>query len=86
VCDVEHLPFSDGVVDLVDCTAVIEYTPSPRALVAEIRRCVKTGDGCHLAAPFLEYPRAYWRFNEGGLCELAKPMEVLETGVPVMVR
>lgn len=83
-CDAEHLPFRDGVFDLVDCNAVIEHTPSPRALVGEIRRCVKPGGGCHLVAPFChpfhEYPKDYWRFTEDGLCELVKPMEIIETG------
>lgn len=83
-CDAEHLPFRDDVFDLVDCNAVIEHTPSPRALVGEIRRCAKPGGGCHWVAPFChpfhEYPNDYWRFTEDGRCELVKPIEVVETG------
>jgi SAM-dependent methyltransferase len=84
VCDAERLPFQDEVFDRVDCDAVIEHTPSPQRLAAEIVRCLKPAGACHLAAPFChpfhEYPKDYYRFTLDGLKELVKPLEVVSTG------
>jgi len=84
VCDAEHLPFLDESFDRVDCDAVIEHTPDPAQLLAEMRRCLKSGGGCRIVAPFChpfhEYPRDYWRFSLDGLERLVAPMEVVYKG------
>lgn len=84
VCDAERLPFRDEVFDRVDCDAVVEHTPHPERMVAEIVRCLKSGGGLHLAAPFChpfhQYPNDYYRFSLEGLRELVRPLEVVSTG------
>jgi SAM-dependent methyltransferase len=84
VCDAEKLPFRDEFFDRVDCDAVIEHTPDPPRLLAEIRRCLKEGGGCRIVAPFChpfhEYPRDYWRFSLDGLRRIVAPMQVVSEG------
>jgi SAM-dependent methyltransferase len=84
VCDAERLPFRDDVFDRVECPAVLEHTPRPAKLVAEIHRCLRPGGVCRLVAPFChpfhEHPRDYWRFTLDGLAELVRPMEVFSSG------
>ena len=80
VCDAENLPFRDETLDRIDCEAVIEHTPDPMKLLAEIHRCLKKGGGCRVVAPFChpfhEYPSDYWRFSIDGLHRLVAPMRV----------
>lgn len=80
----EQLPFPDGVFTRIECDAVIEHTPNPRRLVAELVRCLAPGGHLHLVAPFChpfhEYPRDYYRYTLDGLAELASPLEVVQTG------
>ncbi len=84
VCDAELLPFHSGVFDRIDCEAVLEHTPNPARMVAEISRCLKIGGGCWIVAPFChpfhEYPRDYWRFTPDGLEQLVQPLQVIESG------
>lgn len=54
--DGEHLPFPDGIFDLVFAHGVVQYTTNGRALVQECRRVLKP-DG---SAIFQVYNRISW--------------------------
>lgn len=54
--DGEHLPFPDGVFDLVFAHGVVQYTADGRALVHECRRVLKPGG----SAIFQVYNRISW--------------------------
>jgi SAM-dependent methyltransferase len=54
--DGEHLPFPDGVFDLVFAHGVVQYTADGRALVQECRRVLKPGG----RAIFQVYNRISW--------------------------
>jgi SAM-dependent methyltransferase len=78
-----RLPFRDGAFDTVLSVQVLEHTPAPEALIAEMTR-VMAPDGI-LSAPFQfklhEEPHDYFRYSPHGLralCEAAG-LEVLET-------
>jgi SAM-dependent methyltransferase len=61
----EALPFGDGQFDLVICTQVFEYLPDPAAVVAEIRRVLRSGGMLFVSSPsvLLRTNEAeYWRF------------------------
>src|SRR5262245_41891705 len=48
----DRLPFEDGSFDTVLSIQVLEHTPRPRQLVAEMARVLKKGGTFILAAPF----------------------------------
>src|SRR6185369_3280766 len=50
--DGDRLPFEDGSFDTVINIQVLEHTPYPRYLVAEMSRVLKKGGSLILAAPF----------------------------------
>lgn len=54
--DGEHLPFPDGIFDLVFAHGVVQYTTNGRALVQECRRVLKPGG----SAIFQVYNRISW--------------------------
>ena len=56
VADGEHLPFPDGVFDLVYAHGVVQYTGDPQRLVDECRRVLKPGG----EAVFQVYNRVSW--------------------------
>ena len=62
----------------------MEHTPDPKAVVHEIRRCLKPGGFVHVVTPFChpfhEYPRDYYRFSPDGLQKLVEPLEVVSVG------
>ena len=82
--DAEHLPFRRDIFQRVECDAVLEHTPDPKAVVNEIRRCLKPGGFAHVVTPFChpfhEYPRDYYRFSPDGLTKLVEPLEVVSVG------
>jgi ubiquinone/menaquinone biosynthesis C-methylase UbiE len=41
IADAYNLPFGDGVFDVVSAMAVVEFVPSPEAIIAEMFRCVR---------------------------------------------
>src|SRR5262249_48358366 len=61
----ESLPFPEGTFDLVICTQVIEYVPSPPQVIGEIHRVLVPGGTLLLSAPSI-FPRDSefdaWRF------------------------
>jgi SAM-dependent methyltransferase len=70
----DHLPFGDGSFDTVINIQVLEHTPRPRQLVAEMARVLKKDGALILAAPFSfrlhEEPHDYFRYSPHGLSEL----------------
>jgi SAM-dependent methyltransferase len=74
--DGERLPFADGSFDTVLSIQVLEHTPHPRQLMAEMSRVLKRGGSLILAAPFSfrlhEEPHDYFRYSPHGLRELCR--------------
>jgi SAM-dependent methyltransferase len=72
--DGDRLPFEDGFFDTVVSIQVLEHTPHPRKLIAEMARVLKKGGTLILAAPFSfrlhEEPHDYFRYSPHGLREL----------------
>jgi SAM-dependent methyltransferase len=80
--DGEQLPFEDGFFDTVISIQVLEHTPRPRKLMAEMARVLKKDGTLILAAPFSfrlhEEPHDYFRYSPHGLRELC-----LEAGLGI---
>ncbi len=72
--DGQHLPFDAGAFDTVISTEVLEHTPDPAGLVAEMARVLKPGGTVILTTPFAfrlhEEPYDYFRFTPHGLTSL----------------
>jgi SAM-dependent methyltransferase len=70
----DALPFADGSFDGVMCTEMIEQSPRPWQLMAELARVIKPGGRLYLTAPFdwhfVDEPYDYFRFTTHGLCAL----------------
>jgi SAM-dependent methyltransferase len=79
------LPFRDGSFDTVLSVQVLEHTPRPAALVAEMTRVLAPGGVLILTAPFQfrlhEQPHDYFRYSPHGLRQLCADagLEVFET-------
>ncbi|MGK4007180.1 class I SAM-dependent methyltransferase [Sorangium sp. So ce1036] len=69
--DGERLPFPDASFDTVLSVQVLEHTPEPGALVAEMARVLRPDGLLILSAPFSfrlhEEPHDYFRFSPHGL-------------------
>jgi len=69
--DGERLPFEEGSFDTVVSIQVLEHTPQPRHLIAEMARVLKKDGTLILAAPFSfrlhEEPHDYFRYSPHGL-------------------
>jgi len=74
--DGQRLPFPDASFDTVLNIQVLEHTPRPRALVAEMARVLKPGGLLILLAPFQfrlhEQPHDYFRYSSHGLRHLCE--------------
>ena len=74
--DGDRLPFADQTFDTVLSVQVLEHTPRPRALVAEMARVLKSGGLLILLAPFQfrlhEEPHDYYRYSSHGLRHLCE--------------
>jgi SAM-dependent methyltransferase len=72
--DGTRLPFDDGSFDTVLNIQVLEHTPQPFRLVAEMARVLKKGGVLILAAPFSfrlhEEPHDYFRYSPHGLRQM----------------
>lgn len=72
--DGARLPFPDASFDVVMSVQVLEHTPRPEALVAEMARVLAPDGLLILSAPFSfrlhEEPHDYFRFSPHGLREL----------------
>ena len=79
------LPFRDGTFDTVLSVQVLEHTPRPAALMAEMRRVLAPDGILILSAPFQfrlhEQPHDYFRYSPHGLRHLCAEvgLEVFET-------
>ena len=82
--DGKRLPFDDGSYDTILNAEVLEHTPHPCALVAEMARVLKDGGTLILAAPFQfrlhEQPHDYFRYTPYGLRSLCAEagLEIVE--------
>jgi SAM-dependent methyltransferase len=80
-----RLPFRDGAFDTVLNVQVLEHTPRPAELVAEMSRVLAPGGLLILTAPFQfrlhEQPHDYFRYSPHGLAELCAEagLEIVET-------
>jgi SAM-dependent methyltransferase len=67
----DALPFADGTFDGVICTEMIEQSPRPWQLVAELARVLRRGGRLYLTAPFdwhfFDEPYDYFRFTTHGV-------------------
>jgi SAM-dependent methyltransferase len=74
--DGQRLPFPDASFDTVLNVQVLEHTPRPRALMAEMARVLKPGGLLILLAPFQfrlhEQPHDYFRYSSHGLRHLCE--------------
>jgi SAM-dependent methyltransferase len=72
--DGETLPFDDGFFDCVLSVQVLEHTPHPDRLVAEMSRVLKRGGVLVVNAPFSfrlhAEPHDYFRYTPHGLAAL----------------
>src|SRR5262245_3609923 len=72
--DGDRMPFDDASFDTVLSIQVLEHTPRPGALIAEMSRVLKNDGTLILAAPFSfrlhEEPHDYFRYTPHGLREL----------------
>jgi len=79
------LPFKDGSFDTVLSVQVLEHTPRPGALMAEMSRVLAPDGVLILTAPFQfrlhEQPHDYFRYSPHGLRQLCADvgLEVFET-------
>jgi SAM-dependent methyltransferase len=66
----EDLPLAAGAFDVVLCTQMLEYVPSPQKVVDEIHRVLRPGGYLFLSVPAV-FPRdsdpEYWRFLPSAL-------------------
>jgi SAM-dependent methyltransferase len=78
--DGETLPFPDASFDTVLSVQVLEHTPEPRALMAEMCRVLSPGGTLVVCVPFSfrlhEEPHDYWRYSPYGLAALVEPCGV----------
>ena len=80
-----RLPFRDGVFDTVLSVQVLEHTPRPAVLVAEMARVLAPDGILILTAPFQfrlhEQPHDYFRYSPHGLRQLCEDagLEVFAT-------
>ena len=69
-------PVDDGSVDLVLCTEVLEHVLEPRRLLAEAKRCLRSGGRLLLTVPFAArwhfIPHDYWRYTPSSLKQLLR--------------
>jgi len=72
----DRLPFPDASFDTVLSVQVLEHTPDPAALVAEMARVLRPDGVLILSAPFSfrlhEEPHDYYRFTVHGLRDLCE--------------
>jgi len=77
----EDLPFASDSFDLIFCTQVLEYIPTPGKVIDEIHRVLKPGGILLLSVPALsplDSDEEYWRFYPSCLGALLAPFSKIE--------
>jgi SAM-dependent methyltransferase len=81
-CDISSLPLKNDSVDMILNIAVLEHTPEPEKIVAEIFRTLKPGGIIYCIFPFMQgfhaVPYDFSRRSEAGLQLLFKNFETIE--------
>ena len=92
--DGDEWPVTDGSVDFVLCTEVLEHVPDPLPLLGRIQKGLRPGGRLLLTVPFTArwhfIPHDYWRFTPSGLGRLLglagfTDVEVRARGNPLTV-
>jgi len=85
--DAARLPFGSGCFDAAVSVAVLEHVCNPPAIVAEIRRVLRTGGYVYAEVPFLEgfhaAPHDYQRYTLPGIEYLFRDFLRQDSGVCV---
>jgi SAM-dependent methyltransferase len=72
--DALHIPLSDGSVDAVLATELMEHLSAPGSFISEVSRVLRGGGSLVLSVPFMEplheEPRDYYRFTPYSLHDL----------------
>jgi SAM-dependent methyltransferase len=88
VADGGRLPLANDSVDLVLCSAVLEHTYDPGAVLDEAGRILAPGGDMVLTVPFLHQihgePHDYWRFTRFGLETLLTRSKLTFAHVEIM--
>jgi SAM-dependent methyltransferase len=81
-----NIPYGDHAFDAAICTEVLEHSPKPEKLTAEIARVLKPKGKAYISAPFVWYehpaPYDFRRFTNYGLKKLLEKDFVVEKIVP----
>jgi SAM-dependent methyltransferase len=89
VCDLGRSPFRTETFDAAVCSQVLEHTTHPRAILAELWRCLKPGGVLIVTVPHISYlhgePHDYFRYTKYGLDALLRgagfePLLIEESG------
>jgi glycosyltransferase involved in cell wall biosynthesis/SAM-dependent methyltransferase len=79
------LPVDDGSFDAVLLTEVLEHTPNPAAVLAELHRVLRPGGRLFMTTPFVwemhEAPFDFFRYTAWGLDRLARDAGFVATDV-----
>jgi SAM-dependent methyltransferase len=71
LADAASMPFAPGPFDVIFCSQVLEHTPEPDRIMAEIARVLCPGGTAIITVPHLAYlhgePHDYFRFTKYGL-------------------
>lgn len=71
VADLHDLPITDGSVDAVLCTEVLEHVAEPDRVLAELARILRPGGSVLITVPFVgglhEEPHDHYRYTSHGL-------------------
>lgn len=87
VANAEHLPLRDGVLDAIECDAVLEHVDHPEWVVCEALRVLKPGGLFHAVVPFCHpyhaYPADHRRWTGPGLDAWLSGLgfEIVQSGV-----
>lgn len=75
----EELPHGLGRFDHIECTSVLEHSPRPWLLCANLQRLLVDGGTILIAVPWVwrvhNYPGDYFRFTEQGIAAMLPEIE-----------
>ena len=80
VASAEHLPFPDGIFDLVFSQEVLEHVRDPFQAMREMKRVLKSSGLIYCQVPFtIGYhpgPTDFWRFTKEGIIQLVQQADL----------